>query len=62
MSATSYNTFEVDYEHTTEASNTVRQNRATITIWGDSEFKVKAELEKQRPEHKNIVILSIDAR
>ena len=44
-------------EHTTEHSDTVRQNRAVVTVYGDGEFKLKAEIERQRPEHENVNIL-----
>jgi hypothetical protein len=60
--ALSYQTFDVSYEHTTENSDTVRQNRATVTVYGGGEFKLKAEIERQRPEHRNINILEAAAR
>ena len=58
----SYQTFDVIYEHTTENSDTVRQNRTTVTLYGGGEFKLKAEIERQRPEHRNVNILEAVAR
>lgn len=54
-----YKTFDVEFEHTTTDSSTPRQNRRVITIWGDSEFKAKAEIERQEPSFRNVVILTM---
>ncbi len=58
----SYRTFDVIYEHTTENSDTVRQNRATVTVFEAGVFTLKSEIERQRPEHKNVTILCDVAR
>lgn len=58
----SYKTFDVAFEHTTTTSDTVRQNRRVITIWGDSEFKMKAEIESQEPTFRNVVIITSTER
>lgn len=52
-----YETYFVVYEHRTEFSDTARVNQATITIYGVSELKMRAELQRLRPEHREIVIL-----
>lgn len=53
----SYRTFRVTYEHTTPESETVRQNTAVVTIWGESEFRMKKAVEDDRPGHTTVVIL-----
>lgn len=58
----SYKTFDVMYEHTTDTSDNVRQNRITITIYGESEFKIVSEIKRQRPGHTNVDILDITER
>jgi hypothetical protein len=62
MSATrtataSYTTYDVLYEHTTADSDTVRQNRAIVTVYGRSELKLKAAIEHERPSNRNVTIL-----
>lgn len=58
-----YVTWDVSYEHTTAGSDNVRQNRATVTVYGGGgELKLKFEIEKQRPDHKNVVILDATQR
>lgn len=53
----SYETYLIIYEHRTENSDTARVNQATITIYGASELKIRAELARLRPDHRDIVIL-----
>jgi hypothetical protein len=60
--ALSYQTFDVVYEHTTANSDTVRQNRATMTVYGGGLFKLKAEIERQRPSHLRVNILEANPR
>lgn len=62
MADLTYNTFDVQFEHTTTDSETVRVNRRIITIYGESEFKAKAELERQEPSFRNVVILEMNQR
>lgn len=57
-----YHTFSVEFEHSTKASDTRRQNWALITLWGETELAVKAALEKSYPEWVDIVILSLEKR
>lgn len=57
-----YRTYDVTYEHTTANSDTIRQNRATVTVLGCGEFKLKAEVERLRPQHRCVVILNACAR
>lgn len=54
-----YRTFDVEFEHKTESSDTARVNRRVITIYGESEFKAKAEIERQNPEFRDVVILEM---
>ena len=58
----SYRTYDVIYEHTTENSDNVQQNRATITSYGGGELKLKSEIEKQRSGHRDVNILDIRKR
>lgn len=57
-----YHTFTVQYEHTTDTSDTVRQNRAVLTVWGESEFAIKKAIEREHPSHTNVVILESEER
>ena len=57
-----YETFHVLYEHRTTSSDTVRQNRATVTMYGASELKLRAEIERQRPDHRDVVLLEVQPR
>ena len=54
-----YQTFNVVYEHKTTFSDTGRVNRATVTIYGMSELQIRAEIERMRPGHRDIVILEV---
>ena len=58
----SYKTFSVKFEHTVGDSGTPKVNRAVVTVYGESEFAIKAELERQYPEYANVVILSVEER
>lgn len=55
-----YRTVTVEFEHTTRDSDTVRQNRAVLTVWGDSDLKVLSELKKQYPDYRNIDVLEVE--
>lgn len=57
-----YKTFSVVYEHTIEGSDQRIVNRAVLTVYGDSELAIQAELGRQHPSFRNIVILSVDER
>lgn len=57
-----YKTFSVVYEHTIDASDQRIVNRAVLTVYGDSDLAVQAELARQHPLLRNIVILSIEVR
>ena len=57
-----YRTVSVKFEHTVAGSSTRKVNRAVITVYGESEFAVLAELEKQYPEYEDIVILECEFR
>ena len=58
----SYKTFSVKFEHTVGGSGTPRVNRAVVTVYGESEFAIKRELERQYPEYGDVVILEVDGR
>lgn len=49
----SYHTYSVEFEHSTKASDTRRQNWALITLWGETELAIKVALEKSRDGLKN---------
>ena len=57
-----YNSVAVKFEHSTEGSATRRVNRAVVTVYGDSEFAVLAELERQYPDFTDITILECEFR
>jgi hypothetical protein len=58
----SYKTFSVKFEHTVGGSGTPRVNRAVVTVYGESEFAIKRELERQYPEYGDVVILEVEGR
>jgi hypothetical protein len=58
----SYKTFSVKFEHTVGGSGTTRVNRAVVTVYGDSEFAIKREIERQYPEYGDVVILEVEER
>jgi len=57
-----YKTFSVKFEHTVGGSNTPKVNRAVVTVYGESEFAIKRELERQYPGYENVVILEVEER
>lgn len=57
-----YHSVAVTFEHATLDSNTRRVNRAVITVYGESEFVVLAELKRQYPAYVDIAILQADFR
>jgi hypothetical protein len=52
-----YRTYDVRYEHRTALSDTVKQDRAIVTVYGNGELALKQAIEQQRPGHTAIVIL-----
>lgn len=58
----SYKTFSVKFEHTVGGSETRKMNRAVVTVYGESEFAIKRELERQYPEYGDVVILEVEER
>lgn len=58
----SYKTFTVTFEYVTPDSDTVRQSTRTVTVWGDSEFAIKRELERQNPGYQDVVLLETEGR
>ena len=59
---THYNSVSVKFEHTTDGSDNRHVNRAVITVYGDSEFAVLAELKRQYPAYEDITILECEFR
>lgn len=57
-----YNSVAVTFEHCTTDSDSRRINRLVLTVYGDSEFAVLAELQRQNPSYVDIVILQCDFR
>jgi len=57
-----YHTVSVEYEHTVDGSDQRNFNRAVLTVYGESEFAVQAELERQYPSYDNIVLLDVEWR
>lgn len=54
-----YVTYDVRYEHVTESSDTVRQDRAIVTVYGGGELAIKQAIERQRPGYRSIIILEV---
>jgi hypothetical protein len=54
-----YETVAVQFEHTTADSDTRRINRAVMTVYGHSAFAVRAELTRQYPSFRDIVVLDV---
>jgi hypothetical protein len=59
---TQYNSVSVKFEHTTDGNDNRRVNRAVLTVYGDSEFAVLAELKRQYPAYEDITILECEFR
>lgn len=57
---TGYQRVTVTFEHCTVDSSTRRVNRAVLTVYGNSEFAVLAELKRQYPAYSDIVILNCE--
>ncbi len=57
-----YQTFSVTFEHTLEGGSQRRVNRCVVTVYGESEFAIQAEIERQYPAYTDVVILSVDGR
>lgn len=57
-----YQSVSVKFEHSTVDGETRKVNRAVITVYGNSEFAVLAELGRQYPEYRNITILETEFR
>lgn len=62
MADLSYNTFDVQFEHTTIDSDTPRINRRTVTIYGESEFQALAKIKLMEPAFRDITILEMNKR
>ena len=58
----SYKTVGVKFEHTVGGSGTPKVNRAVVIVYGESEFAIKAEIERQYPEYGDVVILEVEER
>ena len=54
--------FHVTYEHSIEGSDQRVINRGAVTVYGDSELAIQAELARQHPAFTNIVVLNVEAR
>jgi hypothetical protein len=57
-----YQSVSVTFEHTVGGSSTRKVNRAILTVYGESEFAVLAELKRQYPEYDDITILDVEFR
>jgi hypothetical protein len=58
----SYKTFSVKFKHTVGGSGTPKVNRAVVTVYGELEFEINRELERQYPEYGDVVILEVEER
>ena len=59
---TRYHTVDVRFEFTLTDSGNRRVDRAVITVYGESEFAVLAELKRQNPDYRGVTILSTEFR
>ena len=57
-----YHSFSVTFEHTLGGSDQRKVDRAVITVYGESEFAIQAELKRQYPEYGDITILEVEER
>ncbi|MCX5765615.1 MAG: hypothetical protein NTZ43_00085 [Gemmatimonadetes bacterium] len=57
-----YHSFSVTFEHSLEGSDQRRVNHVVITVYGESELAIQAEIERQYRTYTNVVILSVDQR
>ena len=57
-----YHSVSVTFEHAVGDSTTRKVDRAVLTVYGESEFAVLAELKRQYPEFTDIAILAVEQR
>lgn len=57
-----YRTFSVLFEYSTGGSGQRKINRLVVTVWGDSDLAIRAEIERQHPEFGDITIVSVEPR
>lgn len=57
-----YHSYSVTFEYNSPGSDQAKLTRAVVTVYGDSEFAIKREIERQYPEFENVTILSVDER
>lgn len=55
-----YHSVSVMYEYSDEHSEQRKINRAVMTVYGESEFAIQTELERQYPRQQAITILSVE--
>lgn len=55
-----YQRVSVKFEHSVGGSESRKVNRAVLTVYGESEFAVLAELQRQYPDYEGIVILECE--
>lgn len=57
-----YRTYGVLFEYTDGDGSQRKFNRVVVTVYGDSEFAIQAEIERQYPEYNDVTIVSVDPR
>jgi len=57
-----YHSFSVSFEYSSPGSDQRKLTRTVVTVYGESEFAIQAEIERQYPEFENVTILSVDER
>lgn len=57
-----YHSVSVVFEHTFAGSDTRRVNQAVLTVYGESEFAMLAELRRQHPSYEHVVVLEFEVR
>ncbi|MBX9928200.1 MAG: hypothetical protein K2X99_04730 [Gemmatimonadaceae bacterium] len=62
MGMPKYQTFSVTFEYTDGSEEQRKANRVVVTVYGDSEFAVRAEIQRQYPAFQNVSVLEIERR
>lgn len=57
-----YRTYSVMFEYSSDRGGQRKFTRTVVTVYGDSEFAIKAEIERQYPEFEDVTIVSVEPR
>lgn len=57
-----YRSYSVKFEYSSPGGEQRKFTHAVVTVYGDSEFAIVAEIERQYPEFEDVTILSVEER